>query len=103
MPAAKKGRGRTKKVEEVAPSGHGDDSPPTPMDEENQAESDKSEDETTEVKEDAPVVAPVKMKRGRGKPKKVDGEKKKRKAKPDRNFSMYIYRVLKQVHPGMNS
>merc|ERR1739848_177408 len=62
-------------------------------------ESNKSEDETTEVKKSSSVVASVKMKRGRGRYKKVDGEKKKRKPKPDRNFSMYIYKVLKQVQP----
>ena len=101
MPAAKKGRGRPKKELEPAEdlAGDGDVAPPRPL--EDQEEIDKSEDNVKEVLPVASASAASSKARGRGRPKKVGGEKSKKKRKANYgNFSYFIHKVLKQVHPG---
>ena len=51
------------------------------------------------VKSTAPA-APVPTKRGRGRPPKdPNAPTKKRRSKGKQSYSIYIYKVLKQVHP----
>ena len=68
-------------------------------------ESDKLEDETVEVMRSSLTAAQTKRMRGSVRSKKVNGVRnKRRKANTVRgNFSTYIYRVLKFVHPGSSS
>merc|ERR1712066_214486 len=44
-------------------------------------------------------MAPTKGKKSMKKPVATDDKKKKRKTKRKESFSIYIYKVLKQVHP----
>ena len=101
MPAAKKGRGRPKKVLQSAedPAGDGDVASALQEDQEEVEEMDKPKDD---VKKVVPVASAASSKmRGRGRPKKGSGEKSKKKRKANYgNFSYFIYKVLKQVHPG---
>ena len=101
MPAAKKGRGRPKKVLQSAedPAGDGDVASALQEDQEEVEEIDKPKND---VKKVLPVASAASSKmRGRGRPKKVSGEKSKKKRKANYgNFSYFIYKVLKQVHPG---